>query len=299
MHLEHHHACGFAAAVEQSFELVDRAEKEGTEKSPGLGACTVGQGRDVGRQPDRFDPRQSRNAMDEKKACQHQPDFDRDRDVEDHGQGKGGQHDRAIADRELAKLAEGRPVAHVPGHEQQDGGKARHRNVLRKRCQDQHDGQQRDGVDDAGNRRACAASDVGHGAGNRAGGGDAAKERCHQIGHALGHQFLIRVVAIVDHAVGHPGAQQRFDGTQQGDRDGRPEELLHALPFEGRQREARQTARNATEAAADGVDRQVKKRHRDDADGQHHHCSRHAGGPLAPAGMLGQVGLGPDSDECK
>ena len=47
------------------------------------------------------------------------------------------------------------------------------------------------------------ASHVGDGTGNRASRGDAAENGVKEIPRFLRHQLLIRIVAILDHAVGH------------------------------------------------------------------------------------------------
>ncbi|MPN60503.1 hypothetical protein SDC9_208231 [bioreactor metagenome] len=66
---------------------------------------------------------------------------------------------------------------------------------------------------------------VGHGARNGAGGRHAAEERRDEVGNALRHQLLVRVVAVIDHAVGHARAQQRLDRAQQRQRDRRHEQV--------------------------------------------------------------------------
>ena len=80
--------------------------------------------------------------------------------------------------------------------------------------------------------REGAGLDVRDGTGDCAGGGDAAEERNDHVGDALAHQFLIGVVAVVGHRVGHAGAQQAFNGTEHGDRDHRAEKLLGGVPLE-------------------------------------------------------------------
>ena len=59
--------------------------------------------------------------------------------------------------------------------------------------------------------RARPVVDVGHRARNRPRGGNAAKERSDDVGNALSHQFLVRVVTIARHAVGHRGRKQALD----------------------------------------------------------------------------------------
>jgi len=65
-------------------------------------------------------------------------------------------------------------------------------------------------------------------------------------------------MAIADDAVGNPGAEQGFDGRQQGDGDGRADQMAHTVPVESRQIEVGQSLGNAAEAGADGGDIQMK-----------------------------------------
>ena len=90
----------------------------------------------------------------------------------------------------------------------------------------------------AGHGAVAAVFHVGHGAGNRAGGGHAAEEGGDEVGNALGHQFLVGIVAVAVGAVGHhlvgnAGAQQRFNRAQQSQRGGGDEQELGGVPTEG------------------------------------------------------------------
>ena len=79
----------------------------------------------------RLHAEQRAHAVDEEHAGQHQPDLHRHRQVEDHGQHEGAEQDRAVLQAELAQPHELVPLAHVPGHEQQDAGQRRQRHVQR------------------------------------------------------------------------------------------------------------------------------------------------------------------------
>ena len=107
--------------------------------------------------------------------------------------------------------------------------------------------------------RARAALDVGGRAGDGAGGGDAAEERADDVGDALRHEFLIGIVAVIHHAIGDDGAEQRFDGRQQGDGHGGLEEMLDVLPRQRGHVRRGQALRDAAELAADGFDRQIEQ----------------------------------------
>jgi hypothetical protein len=129
-------------------------------------------------------------------------------------------------------------------------------------------------VDDAGDRRAAASLDVGRGAGDGAGGGEAAEERGGDVGQALGDEFLVGIVAVVDLAVGDARREQRFDGAEQGDGDRRRDQLAEIMHRHVGEAEIRQLLRNAVEAAADGFDRQVESEGGQRADDQHHQRRR-------------------------
>ena len=112
-----------------------------------------------------------------------------------------------------------------------------------------------------------AGAHIGGGAGDGAGGADAAEQRRADVGEALRHQFAVGAVPPAGHAVGDDGGQQRFDRAQQREGDGVGQHRRSfcrgdaaAVPGIGR------AARNAAKARADGVDRQRKQR--DDQRGQ-------------------------------
>ena len=108
------------------------------------------------------------------------------------------------------------------------------------RRRDEEDEQQRQGVDDAGHRRSGPGADVGRGAGDGAGGRDAAEQRRDHVGHALGDQFHVGLVLVAAHVVGHHRRQQALDGRQHGDRDGRRQQRHDQVGAELRHGEPRQ-----------------------------------------------------------
>jgi hypothetical protein len=126
------------------------------------------------------------------------------------------------------------PLAHVPGHIQQDARQHRQRNVQRQRRSQQHDGAQRGGVHDARDGRGGTGAQVGHRARNGARDRHATKERHDEIGDALRHQLLVGVVLAVVFArgelVGHARAQQRLDGAQQRDGERGNHQQAHSVP---------------------------------------------------------------------
>ena len=109
---------------------------------------------------------------------QNHADVHRHHQIRDDGEGEGDQQDRDIRARRLPDHAqEAARLAHVPRHQKQDRGQRRQRHLAGIGCQHQQDQQQGDAVDHAGQRRGAAVLDVGGGAGDRTGGGDAAEQR--------------------------------------------------------------------------------------------------------------------------
>ena len=71
-----------------------------------------------------------------------------------------------------------------------------------------------------GHGRAPAAFYIGRRARNGSGDGNAAEKGADDVGDPLRHQFLIGIVLVVNHAVRHHRAQERFNGGQQRDGQG-------------------------------------------------------------------------------
>ena len=97
------------------------------------------------------------------------------------------------------------PLPHVDGDDHDDGRQGGQWHVGGKRRQDEHDGEQNNGVDDAGDRCSAARLDVGGRPGDGAGGSEAAEQRGSDVGQPLGDQFLVGVVAVVNLTVGDAG----------------------------------------------------------------------------------------------
>ena len=68
-------------------------------------------------------------------------------------------------------------------------------------------------------------------------------------------------MAVIDHAVGDHGRQQRFNGRQQGNGDGRLEKVLHIGPGQFRHAKSGQALRNPAEAGPDRLDGELEKRY--------------------------------------
>ena len=140
-------------------------------------------------------------------------------------------------------------------------------------------------MDDAGDGRASAAAHIGGGACDGAGGRKAAEQRGDEVGRALGEQFLVGVVAVVDLAVGDARREQGFDGAEHGDGQRRGDQLAQVGQVELGKGQCGHGLRDAAEARADGVHRQVEQRSGGGADHQH---AQRAGQAAHPADVLGQ-----------
>ena len=170
--------------------------------------------------------------LDEQQAGQHQSELNGHGQVEYHGEEESDEQDGHIGLRIAQKFPERPPTAHVIAHDDQHARQTGHRNVLRQWHEQQENEQQHDGMHDSGHGGASPVIDIRHGTGDGTGGRDTAEDGGEDVGDALSHQFLIRVVMVADDTVGHGGREQRFDGPQYGDGDGRSHQLFDAFPIQ-------------------------------------------------------------------
>ena len=254
-----------AHALHDAVELVGDAEEEGAVDLVDLHATWDGEAllprlarlvllRQVDHVGGDGDARRLGHAAHEEEHGDQEADLDGDRQVEDDRQQEGDEQDGDVALRVLHQRPEGAPLAHVVRDDDEHAGQAGHRDVSRQRPEEEEDEQQHAGVHDAGDRAAATVVDVGHRAGDGAGDGDAAEDRDDDVGRALGDQLGVRVVAVADDAVGHGGREQRLDGAQHGDREGRRDEQVDRLHVEGQPLGPRQRGVDR-EAVANGLDR--------------------------------------------
>ena len=120
-------------------------------------------------------------------------------------------------------------LAHVPGHDEEQRGQRRHRQVPQGWRQRQDRQQDEEGVEDGGQRRPRTRADIGRRAGEGSGGRDAAEEGSDEIACPLGHQLGVRVVRAAGHAIGDHGREQRFDRSQHGDGESRRRQVAQQL----------------------------------------------------------------------
>ena len=180
------------------------------------------------------------HALDEEHGGEHHADLDGDDEVEDHREGAGGEKHGGVAVRHAAQAGEFVPLAHAEGDHDEHGRDGAERYVAGEGREEEHDQEQRERVDQAGDGGAAAGLDVGRGAGDGARHGQPAEKRAYKVCRALRHEFGVGVVPVVDEAVGDDGGKQRLDGAEEGDGHGRAEEVANAVerdlgPDEGRQ----------------------------------------------------------------
>ena len=107
------------------------------------------------------------------------------------------------------------PFGHVPGDDRKDSGQRSERDIGRERRGDEHEDEEEDGVEHARDRATRPGAHIGGRARDGAGDADAAKQRRHDIGDALGDQFAVGAMAAAGHAIGDDGREQRLDGPEQ------------------------------------------------------------------------------------
>ena len=177
-------------------------------------------------------------------------------EIAKHRQQKSRQQHHRIAARTAQQRRKLMLLRHVPGHDREDTGQSRQRNVPGQGGGQQHEQKQERRVQHAGDGATRTGAHVGGGAGDRA-GDTYATEHCRaDIGHALGHQFAVRAVTAAGHAIGNHRGEQRFDRPEQCKGNRVWQHGLRLGEREFRQRRCRQHRRNAAETAGDGFDRQ-------------------------------------------
>ena len=231
------------------------------------------------------------HALHEEQAGYEQSHLDGYGEVEDDGEEEGDAQYGDVALGVLHELHHGAPAAHIVRHHDEHAGQAGHGNVGGQGHEREEDDQQHDGVYDTGHGRASAVVDVGHGPGYGAGTGYAAEERRAEVGHALAYKFLVGVVMVAAHAVGHGGGEQRLDGAEHGDDHGRGQQRTHAVPREVGYGEGGNGGLYLTERVADGehaaVGVGVEEIH---ADGHEHDGHERAGHLFRHFGREGDNG---------
>lgn len=181
--------------------------------------------------------------------------------VEDNRENKGQhQNKRLIQRSSLADGNEMAPLAHVVGDHEQNGCDDGHGDHFCQRHEHNEEQRQHDGVDDACNGGAAAVFDVGGGARNGTRGGNAAEQSRAYVANTLGDQLGVRVVAIIDHAVGNHAREQRLDGGENGNGKGAGKHGLDGRKFKRGQRGGGEGRGEVGIERANGVDACLERR---------------------------------------
>ena len=171
-------------AVDDALELVGRAEEERPVDAEDR--HVVGNGlvlQDVQRGPLRRTPASPRSPWssphppDEQQRREHHADLDRDGEIGEHRERERRSARRRCRSWSAQQLRNLAPLAHVVGDDKRIAGEHGHRNVPGERRGKEQDGQQRQRVNHARDRRARARADIGRRARDRARRRQAAEER--------------------------------------------------------------------------------------------------------------------------
>ena len=190
--------------------------------------------------------------MHEQEGGHHHTDFDRDGEVEHDGEQKGDQQHGAVSRWRAQQLTEAVHFAHVPGDEEQYPGERGQWNVAHQRGGEQHEAEQEDRVQHAGDRCTRTGAHIGRRACQCARGRQPGDKRRRGVGHALGDEFGVRPVAATGHAIGDDCRQQRFHASQEGDGQRRRQQLGGSLERDVWNRELGKCGGQISERAADG-----------------------------------------------
>ena len=154
------------------------------------------------------------HAPHEEQASHDESHFDGHGEIEHHREHKSDEQHRDVALGVMGEFGEGAPLTHVVTHHNEHAGQTGHGDVGGQRHGHEENKEENGRVYQTGQTRAAAVVDIGHGARDGARGGNAAEQGRDDVGQPLSHQFLVGVVAIARHAVGHGGGKQTLNGAE-------------------------------------------------------------------------------------
>src|ERR1700688_3685560 len=114
-------------------------------------------------------------------------------------------------------------------------------------------------MNDAGDWRLRAGTDVSGCAGDSAGGGKSSEHGRDNVGYALADELDVGIVAVVAHPVRDYRRHERFDRAEHRNREGRAEQAVNQVGAESRNLKMRKAARDSAEARADGFDWELEE----------------------------------------
>ena len=151
----------------------------------------------------------------------------------------------------------------------------------------------------ARDRRGGARLNVRHRTRDRARGGDAAEEGRDKVCNPLAHQFLVGIVAVVGHGIGHARTKEALDRAEHGEREHGTQKLFGVGPVDVGNGEGGQRLRNPAELRTDRLDGQSEETHNKRREHEHDHGARQVREPALPLRAAHRVALRPEEDDEK
>ena len=142
---------------------------------------------------------------------------------------------------------------------------------------------------DARHRRLCSGADVGRRPRDGAGRRQPAEQRRRHVGDPLRHQLHVRIVPVAAHPVGDNRRHQRLERAEHRHRQRRTEQDADEIGPEPRDGQCGPPRRNAAEAGADRLDRQLKEGDHRRPGKQGHDVARHFRHESAPDDQCDQA----------
>ena len=156
-------------------------------------------------------------------------------EVNEDGEEEAGSHHEDVRAGALEHGFDEVEFAHVVGNDGNDTAEGGHGDEGGIASEEEHDDQEEDGVEDAGDGRLAAVLDVRCGSGDGACCGDTTEEGREDVGNAFTDEFGIGVVAAANHTIGNNGREEGFNTCQEGNGDGGRNEFANGVPLNGGQ----------------------------------------------------------------
>lgn len=228
----------------------------------------------------------------------HDPDRDRNDEVENDGENeRRDEHENIAPRRGTADAHEMPPFAHIirdhKKYRRDDG----HRDHFRERHKHEQAQEQDDRVYHTRDRGTSAVFDVRRRSRDRARGGDAAEKPRTDIAYALGDEFGVGIVPISDHTVGHHAGKQGLDRRE--DRDGKRagQYRLDRRKTEFGQRRQGKSRRKVGIERSDGIDFERGELNEQDPDDDRDDGRGYLGADLGKRAELGLAQHGPKDQD--
>ena len=147
-------------------------------------------------------------ALEEEDDCQQKAYLDSNGEVKENSENESHQHDDEVGLRVFGKPHDGAELGHVVADHNEDTRKASHRDEGYQWSEEKQDSQEQECVYNTCNRGLTTVVDIGHRTSNSTRSRDTTKERHYHIGHTLGNELGIGVVAVANHTIRHHSREQ-------------------------------------------------------------------------------------------